>query len=491
MAWPLPARFRPVSARARIRPRLAGHAHSTARLDSARRDSTRRTAGRAGRVSSAHEDGRRLMLARLRAASRRSAGRLAAGGGGGGGRGGVRGRPRNAMATDAREAAAATAAEAPPATAGAGGSPRAAATAAKVDVVAALACGIGTASPALAGSGEPTVIAALYKFARLEDFEAMREPLLEFCREKNIRGTLLLAREGINGTVAGERAAIDALLARLRGDPRLADLEHKESHDVSQPFLRMKVRLKREIVTLGVDEVDPTETVGTYVDPKDWNALISDPDVLLIDTRNKYEVKIGTFRNAKDPQTDSFRDFPQYCDEALQGQDKDKKIAMFCTGGIRCEKSTSFLRQRGFNNVYHLKGGILKYLEEVPAENSLWDGECYVFDHRVSVKHNLERGSYEICGGCRHPLLPEEREGPKFRQGVHCLYCMDNLTPEHLQRVVARQLQIELAAKRQEQHLGTFDASPQAIKRQRADSRASASAGPALEATASPPPAAA
>ena len=233
------------------------------------------------------------------------------------------------------------------------------------------------------------IVAALYKFARLPDYREMRPGLLDFCVAHELKGTLLLAPEGINGTVAGTRAGIDTLLALLQSDPRLADLEYKESSAHAMPFGKMKVRLKKEIVTLGVPGVDPNETVGTYVAPENWNALLSDPDMLLIDTRNNYEYAVGTFRGAVDPHTATFREFPDYVNQHLDPA-KHKKVALFCTGGIRCEKATSFMRNKGFAEVYHLQGGILKYLEEIPAEKSLWQGKCFVFDQRVALGHGLE-----------------------------------------------------------------------------------------------------
>jgi UPF0176 protein len=230
-----------------------------------------------------------------------------------------------------------------------------------------------------------TVVATFYKFVKLPDFADKKNPLMSFCREKDIKGTILLAKEGINGTIWGTRQGIDEVLELLRSDSRLANLEHKESHTDSSPFKRMKVKLKKEIVTIGLPEVDPNQTVGTYVNAKDWNQLISDPEVFVIDTRNEYEVAIGTFKGAIDPQTDSFREFPQYVEQNFDPV-KHKKVAMFCTGGIRCEKASSLMLSKGFQEVYHLKGGILKYLEEVPSEESLWEGECFVFDDRLAVK---------------------------------------------------------------------------------------------------------
>jgi UPF0176 protein len=296
---------------------------------------------------------------------------------------------------------------------------------------------------------EGAVVAALYHFAPLPDFRALREPLLARCRELDIRGTLLLAEEGINGTISGSRAGIDGILDFIRGDARLAALEHKESLSERHPFRRLKIKLKKEIVTLGVPGVDPNRVVGTYVEPEDWNALISDPDVVVVDTRNDYEVAIGSFRNAVDPKTRSFREFPQYVRENLDPE-KHRKVAMFCTGGIRCEKASSFMKAEGFAEVYHLKGGILKYLEKVKPEESLWQGECFVFDHRVGVTHGLGEGEAEMCFGCGHPLRPEEREAPGYEHGVSCLHCVTGLGEEKRARLRERMRQIELARERGE-----------------------------------------
>jgi len=263
------------------------------------------------------------------------------------------------------------------------------------------------------------IVAALYKFAKLNDYKEIQPKLLAFCIAQNIKGTLLLAEEGINGTVAGSRTEIDALIEYLKKDPRLKDIEHKESYANEMPFYRMKVRIKKEIVTLGVDGIDPNYKVGTYVKPQDWNALISDPDVILIDTRNDYEYDIGTFKGAIDPKTTTFREFPEYVSKNLDAK-QHKKIAMFCTGGIRCEKASSFMIEQGFEEVYHLQGGILKYLEEVPKEESLWEGECFVFDQRVSVKHGLEIGDYDQCHACRHPLSPAEMQSEQYVAGISC-----------------------------------------------------------------------
>lgn len=290
-----------------------------------------------------------------------------------------------------------------------------------------------------------TVI-TFYKFVQLDDFEAMRQPLLELCESQGIKGTILLALEGINSTVAGTDSALHALLAFLTQDPRLADLTHKTSWAEEQPFARMKVKLKKEIVTLGQPEVSPINKVGTYVEPTDWNQLISDSDVVVIDTRNTYEVDIGTFHGAANPHTDSFREFPAYAAEQLDPA-KHKKVAMFCTGGIRCEKASSYLLEHGFDQVYHLKGGILKYLEDVPAEESLWEGECFVFDERVTVQHGLEPGRYAMCRGCGHPVSEEDTQSPHYEPGISCPHCYKQLTEDQrirfAERVKQRQLEKE------------------------------------------------
>jgi len=297
------------------------------------------------------------------------------------------------------------------------------------------------------------VVAALYKFVRLGDFEQLREPLLALMLAQDVRGTLLLANEGINGTIAGPRAGIDTVLGWLREDPRLADLEHKESFHDAHPFLRTKVKLKKEIVTMGVEGIDPNRTVGTYLSPQEWNAVISDPETLLIDTRNDYEVEVGTFKGAINPETRTFREFPEYVKESLDPA-RHKKVAMFCTGGIRCEKSTAYLKEQGFEEVYHLKGGILKYLEEMPKEESLWEGECFVFDERVTVDHDLNPGEFDQCHACRRPISEEEKASEKFQLGVSCPKCFDESSPEQKARFAERQKQIELARARGRQHRG-------------------------------------
>jgi len=277
------------------------------------------------------------------------------------------------------------------------------------------------------------VVVTFYKFVRLPDFAEKREPLLSHCEAQGIRGTILLAAEGINGTIAGSREAIDSVLTFLRSDPRLVDLEYKESYADSAPFDRMKVRLKKEIVTLGLPEIDPSDRVGTYISPQEWNELISDPEVTIIDTRNEYEVSIGTFRGAKNPKTASFRQFPDYVRNHLD-PNKQRKVALFCTGGIRCEKATSFMMEHGFQEVYHLKGGILKYLEEVPAEESLWQGECFVFDQRVAVREGLAIGTHEMCPSCGHPISEADKTSPHYQEGISCPYCCDRLTQEKRSR---------------------------------------------------------
>jgi len=306
------------------------------------------------------------------------------------------------------------------------------------------------------------VIAALYRFVRLEDFEILRAPLLKIMLEREVRGTLLLASEGINGTIAGRAEDIDFLLNYLRTDERLHDLECKLSYDDEMPFYRSRVKLKREIVTMGVEDIDPAQG-GIYVDPTDWNALISDPEITLVDTRNSYESAIGSFENAIHPQTDSFREFPQYVKQNLDPA-INRKVAMFCTGGIRCEKSTAYLRQQGFDEVYHLRGGILKYLEDVPEAESKWRGECFVFDNRVSVNHDLEKGSYDQCHACRLPITKDDKLSDSYLPGVSCPACHDSRSDAEKNRFHEREKQVRLARNRGEQHIGA-DAAVQAGKR--------------------------
>jgi len=297
------------------------------------------------------------------------------------------------------------------------------------------------------------VVCALYKFVTLDDYVELREPLREVMESNGVRGTLLLAKEGINGTVAASREGIDALLAWLKADPRLADTVYKESFDEANPFYRTKVKLKKEIVTMGVEGIDPKKVVGTYVKPQDWNALISDPDVVLVDTRNDYEVQVGTFKGAVNPVTETFREFPDWVAQELDPQ-KNRKVAMFCTGGIRCEKSTAYLKEQGFDEVYHLEGGILKYLEEVPEEDTLWEGECFVFDNRVTVNHQLEKGEYDQCHACRMPITEADKQHEHYRHGVSCHHCIDRFDDEQRERFVQRQKQMQLAQSRGEAHIG-------------------------------------
>ncbi len=308
------------------------------------------------------------------------------------------------------------------------------------------------------------IVCALYKFVTLEDFQQLRQPLHDLMEEQHIRGTLLLASEGINGTVAGSRVSIDRLLNWLRGDPRLADIDCKESWADLMPFNRAKVKLKKEIVTMGVEGIDPKRVVGTYVNPQEWNALISQPDVLLVDTRNDYEYQVGTFKNAINPNTESFREFPNFVKTNLQPE-KHKKVAMFCTGGIRCEKSTAFLKEQGFHDVYHLKGGILKYLEEVPPQETLWEGECFVFDERVTVNHQLEKGNYDQCNACRLPITEVDKASDKYQQGVSCPHCYGKVSAEQKARFIEREKQMALARLRGEAHIGADAAKALQAKR--------------------------
>lgn len=277
------------------------------------------------------------------------------------------------------------------------------------------------------------VVVTFYKFIRLEDYVEQKKPLLDFCLGNQIKGTILLAEEGINATIAGSREAIAKLLAYLNQDSRFRDLTTKESEAATLPFERMKVKLKKEIVTLGVSEVDPTERVGIYVDPQNWNQIMGDSEMLVIDTRNSYEVAIGSFKGAINPETHSFRQFPDYIQQRVDPQ-RHPKVALFCTGGIRCEKASSLLLKQGFKEVYHLKGGILSYLEWVPPAESLWEGDCFVFDERVALGHGLAEGHYELCLGCGHPLAEEELRSQFYEPGISCPHCQEKLTPEKRQR---------------------------------------------------------
>lgn len=300
---------------------------------------------------------------------------------------------------------------------------------------------------------ETIAVSAMYHFVRLKDYADYRQPLLDMMEAEGIRGTLLLASEGINGTVAGRPEAIERLLDWIKSQGPFAGLSHKESFCDEMPFYRTKVKLKKEIVTMGVEGIDPLNVVGTYVKPEDWNTLISDPEVVLVDTRNEYEVAIGTFKNALNPHTQTFREFPDYVKQNLDPA-KHKKVAMFCTGGIRCEKSTAYLKEQGFNEVYHLEGGILKYLENVPEADSLWQGECFVFDNRVTVKHGLEPGRYDQCHACRMPISDTEKAHAHYEPGVSCPHCYDKVTEDRRQRFIERERQVQLAKARGEAHIG-------------------------------------
>ena len=299
------------------------------------------------------------------------------------------------------------------------------------------------------------VVAALYQFVELPDYRAIRAPLLDTCMSHGLRGTLLLAEEGINGTIAGTREGIDAVKQWLDADGRFDRLDYKESLMDAEgvPFYRMKVKLKKEIVTLGVPGISPKMKVGRYVVPDDWNALITDPETITIDTRNDYEYEVGTFKGAINPETKTFREFPEWVANNLDPK-KHKKVAMFCTGGIRCEKSTSYLLEQGFEEVYHLKGGVLNYFEQVPHTESTWEGECFVFDNRVTVNHQLEPGEFDQCHACRRPITKEDKTRLEFVMGVQCHHCVDEYSDTQRERFRMRQRQIELAESRGEPHVG-------------------------------------
>ncbi len=297
-------------------------------------------------------------------------------------------------------------------------------------------------------------VAALYQFAPFENLPALQAPLLALCTQQGIKGTILIASEGINGTIAGREEDIAAVIQHIRALPGCAGIEVKFSHAETMPFLRMKVRIKKEIVTLGVAGIDPARDVGRYVEPDEWNALISDPNVIVIDTRNDYEVGIGSFKGAINPNTPTFRDFPRWFREFRATLPTNPKVAMFCTGGIRCEKSTAFLRAEGIEDVAHLKGGILKYLETVAEDQSLWEGECFVFDDRVSVRHGLKLGTLELCRGCRNPIDALVRASDLFIEGIQCPSCAAARTDEQRSRYAERQKQMDLAEKRGVGHLG-------------------------------------
>ena len=301
-------------------------------------------------------------------------------------------------------------------------------------------------------------IISFYKFVTILDLEELKIQIENICSMFETKGTILIAPEGINGTIEGSKNNIKKFLETLKNNKKFSDIIPKYSYSPKDSFNRMKVRLKKEIVTIGNTEVNPNKYIGKYIEPNDWNELISDPNTILIDTRNEYEVAIGTFKGAINPKTKSFRDLPNWIKNNLENEDdnyKDKKIAMFCTGGIRCEKSTSYLVQKGFTNVSHLKGGILKYLENIPKKKSLWDGECFVFDQRVSVAEELKPGSYLMCHGCRMPLKPEDTKLKSYIHGVSCKYCHNKKSAESKKRYADRQKQINLALERGEKHMGS------------------------------------
>lgn len=314
-----------------------------------------------------------------------------------------------------------------------------------------------TPTSAPPNSPAPWLTAALYHFVSLSDCSALRVSLQALCQDHGVLGLLLLAPEGINGTIAGKEDSVRAVLAWLRSDPRLADLVHKESWSEQKPFYRMRVRVKREIVTMGVEGLDPAHHAGTYVPPDAWNALIDDPNVVVVDVRNGYEVDIGSFAKAINPETKSFTEFPAWvqAQQAPGGVLAGKpKVAMFCTGGIRCEKSTALLKSQGFEEVYHLQGGILKYLETVPQDQSRWHGDCFVFDERVSVQHGLTRGPHQLCRACRMPLSPQDLNSPHYVAGVRCHRCYGTRTPEQEAAFAEREKQIQIAWARGLTHIG-------------------------------------
>ena len=300
---------------------------------------------------------------------------------------------------------------------------------------------------------EEIIVATFYKFVPLEDFRDMRRPLLAECHKNGILGTILLAEEGINATIAGTRKGIDALMEKIYLDQRLTDLEYKEAVNLKSPFYRMKVKLRNEIVALGVPDIDPNNLPGICVSAENWNSLIKDPEVLVIDVRNKYECDIGTFKNAISSGTETFRDFPEYVKNNLDPK-KNKKIAMYCTGGIRCEKASAYMLNQGFNEVYQLQGGILRYIDETETDKSLWQGECFVFDARVAVDHALQKGGYDQCYSCRHPVSPEDKRSRSYQEGVSCPYCYNTLTVKRRKSLEERQRQVKLAEKRNQQHIG-------------------------------------
>lgn len=297
------------------------------------------------------------------------------------------------------------------------------------------------------------IVVTFYKFIQLDCLEQLRDRALTYAQNQQLQGTILLAKEGINATIAGEPTNIDNFLHFLKQDERFADIQPHFSDADEPPFHRMKLKIKSEIVTMGVNEIQPAFTTGQHIDPETWNQLIADPEVLVIDTRNEYEYQVGTFRNAVSPHTDNFREFPGFVQENLD-PNKHKKVAMFCTGGIRCEKASAYLIQQGFEEVYQLNGGVLNYLETISPEESLWEGECFVFDSRIAVNENLETGNHSICYGCRHPLSVADRQSEKYQPGIYCPYCYDELTPEQRDRFAERWRQEKIARQRNQKHVG-------------------------------------
>ncbi len=308
-------------------------------------------------------------------------------------------------------------------------------------------------APPVQANSKGIIVATLYKFVALSDFADLRAPLLNRCLDLGLKGTILIAREGINGTVAGDRPGVDGMLQYLQSDARFRGLEYKESIAGDHPFHRMKVKLKNEVVSMGLNGVSAEKNTGTHIDPENWNDVIHDPDTLVLDVRNHYECEIGTFKNAVSPKTQSFREFPDYVEKNLHPH-THTKIAMFCTGGIRCEKAASYLLDQGFQEVMQLRGGIQNYLDKVDKQSSLWQGECFVFDARVAINHDLEKGSYEQCFACRRPITQDDINSAKYQPGVSCPHCYDTLSPAQRERFQERQRQVDLAEQRGEKHIG-------------------------------------
>ena len=299
-------------------------------------------------------------------------------------------------------------------------------------------------------------IIALYRFCEIANPKNLQKTLKKELKNLKILGTIIIGSEGINGTVSGSKTNLNKAIKFLRSDSRFSDLDIKASFSRKAPFLRLKVKIKNEIVTMGINNIKPTIHAGKYVNYDQWNTLLNDEDTILIDTRNDYEYSIGTFKNSINPETSNFREFPKWVKKQKFTEEikNHKKIAMFCTGGIRCEKASSFMKKEGFKNVYHLKGGILKYLENTNLKNSLWQGECFVFDDRVSVKHDLSEGAYDLCHGCRTPITEQEKLSKDYVRGVSCSHCISKKSSVQVQRYKSRQKQINLAKAKNKSHLG-------------------------------------